>query len=431
MADSGKNEELLGRDSAGAAEKSAPVTLETLFVACRVGDVDIIRSVVTDYHINVDSVDKYGWTALHVATLHNQTEAVFVLKELGAITNGSYDGFIPADMRPELFGEMQDTWQVPDTLEETQRELKPHMDLNHPEFDLVWINRMVRATDKFGKDLWESSIEYGDGDTPEINSLLFMGAKSGSLWFCRMCSERGVNIIHARTTWDDTTLHMACKSKQPQCVRFLLDHGADPNAKGISGNTPLHVACAEGLIESVSHLIYYKADPFQLDYHGETLLHSACRHGNVYGVQFCLAWHLDVNQANKHGKTPLHTACAWGQPECVQLLLNNGAFIEAKDHHGDTPLIIACAKGFTECVRLLLDKDANPNQPSGDERRQTPLWIACFIDNPECVSLLLEKGAHPNQPVDHVMNTPWKIASDENHMECVRLLEEHLRNRRN
>ena len=106
-----------------------------------------------------------------------------------------------------------------------------------------------------------------------------------------------------------TALH---RQHNPQTVKYLIEHGADVNAKTGYGDTPLH-----GLwVEEVTRVLI--------------------KHG------------ADVNAKNSHGKTPLHTVKK--NVKIAKILIENGANVNAINNEGDTP----CNTAYSKEVRNLI-----------------------------------------------------------------------------
>lgn len=57
-----------------------------------------------------------------------------------------------------------------------------------------------------------------------------------------------------------TPLHAAVAAGRVDCVRMLIEAGADIEAKNVYGNTPLHIACLNGHVEAVAELIRHSAN---------------------------------------------------------------------------------------------------------------------------------------------------------------------------
>src|SRR5262249_22250343 len=86
-----------------------------------------------------------------------------------------------------------------------------------------------------------------------------------------------------------TGLHMAVR--HPEAVRFLIEHGADPNARDVGDNaTPLHLAAGAGILESVRVLLDADADVHGIgDLHDGDVIGWAAREGNEAVVNLLLA----------------------------------------------------------------------------------------------------------------------------------------------
>jgi ankyrin repeat protein len=59
-------------------------------------------------------------------------------------------------------------------------------------------------------------------------------------------------------------------AEKPKIVEMLLDYGADPNVKGLSGETPLHIAARKNIPVLVTRLLGAGANPDLKDRNGKT-----------------------------------------------------------------------------------------------------------------------------------------------------------------
>ena len=175
-------------------------------------------------------------------------------------------------------------------------------------------------------------------------------------------------------------------SKQPgsklDIIRFLLNAGADVNAKDNTGNTPLLYAAQTS--------------------RGGEMLRLFIENG------------ADVNARNSKGKTVLMQAMQYQSTDIVELLLNKGAAIETQDHDGKTALmwlLYYSLSSGTDNLKLLLDRGADIH--ARDYFRMTPvMWAAnaSLCDRRiEKVNILLERGAKLNE-INLAGKTPLILA---------------------
>ena len=135
-----------------------------------------------------------------------------------------------------------------------------------------------------------SSVEPRDFN---MWSPLHWAAHYGNLEALRVLLDCKADI-NSRTTIDRTPLHEAVGKSTgangPTVVRFMLDHGANVNAR-MQGTTPLHLASKYGRSDVVRLLIEHGAE---------------------------------VEANDGRGRTPLQLALAEGRDEVVDLLLEYG-----------------------------------------------------------------------------------------------------------
>ncbi len=138
-------------------------------------------------------------------------------------------------------------------------------------------------------------------------------------------------LVHERSTYDLTLLHVLAGQGSLAMVELLLQMGADPNAENHSGQTPL-----------------YWVGNGSPGAHGAEVVHVLARHGA----------HVNAQEKLKHC-TPLHMAARRGNIPVAAALLDCGAEREALDKLGETPLHRAVRCGKTEMVAFLLARGAD------------------------------------------------------------------------
>ncbi|XP_050675090.1 transient receptor potential channel pyrexia isoform X2 [Leptidea sinapis] len=254
-------------------------------------------------------------------------------------------------------------------------------------------------------------------------SCLHLSCLVGNDECVRMLLESGANP----NMWDSTIerkatpLHCAASTKSLNCVKLLLHHGADVNA-GLTEHSPLHYAVLSDAPEIVSELLEAGACPDTPQVFTETPLHVAASLGSASCVKLLLDGGADVRASMGAGRaTALHLAAVDGHAECARLLLDHGAAIDGPNSRGQTALHLAALAQSVEVVELLVDRKANVTAQDMDGR--TPLHGAIVRGARACdvARLLLSAGADPNGP-DHFGYTPLHIAALNEFSACVLLL---------
>ncbi len=187
---------------------------------------------------------------------------------------------------------------------------------------------------------------------------------------------------------DTTLLHIAAGENKPELVKFLLDHGANANAKQIQGYTPLHEAASSQVDDTAQQqansvkiaemLLKHGANPNPGPDPTPPLI-QACM-GNFELIKMLVKYGADVNIRDSYSRTPLIYSAHNFQ--ITEFLISKGADANAQDCYGNTVLMGALSyENPTESIKimkLLIEKGANINavsHPNGQARGEAILDI--------------------------------------------------------
>jgi ankyrin repeat protein len=192
----------------------------------------------------------------------------------------------------------------------------------------------------------------------------------------------------------DTPLHCSACNPNIEILKYLVEQGADANAKSGTGDTPLHHAARYSNVEALKCLVEQGgADVKAKSNGGFVPLHFV---NSVNISKYLVEQGADVNAKDEYGRTPLHFADWCNGDEAVEIakfLIEQGADIHAADNCGRTPLHLAVYGDWAvEFAKFLIEHGADVNVK--DKEGETPLHSAVW-DNPnvEVMKLLVEHGA--------------------------------------
>ena len=188
-------------------------------------------------------------------------------------------------------------------------------------------------------------------------------------------------------------LHMAAREHHTRVAEFLIDYGANIDAKGPDGGTPLHYAAGGGSIAVAELLISAGADITAKNKERVTPLLIGIANNHAPVVELLISAGADIRATDSRfgGDTPLHLAAFLGHDAVAELLIANGADVNATNVNGMAPLHAGARKGRTAIVELLLANGANVN--ARDKQGGTPLGIAMSYSYMDVAKLLKEHGA--------------------------------------
>ncbi|KAK0616888.1 ankyrin repeat-containing domain protein [Immersiella caudata] len=222
---------------------------------------------------------------------------------------------------------------------------------------------------------------------------LQVASEYGELGVLKIIVEADVSEIDDPDNSGNTALHGAAFKGHTECVRFLLESGADATVANRYAQTALHFAALGGRCASVKILLDHntqsdkKLDVNAVDRHNRTPFFCACSGRDqataLLLLDALLEQNLSLSEINKKstgGRTPLRQAAAHGFDAVVAKLTTlaaeqDGLQIDAQDaSKGHTALHRAAMGGYHFCVQRLLESGADFNLL--DTKSRTPLAVA-------------------------------------------------------
>ncbi|MBU4054027.1 MAG: ankyrin repeat domain-containing protein [Proteobacteria bacterium] len=228
-------------------------------------------------------------------------------------------------------------------------------------------------------------------DKNMLIDLLNPNTERETTWWCKL---KKLFIIKKKNTKDIPALLSAATEGRIEDLKALLKDGVDVNAMDmLSGSTPLSCAIFNGHLEIVEYLINSGADINAKTVYGVTILSDAAVNGHMAGVTILLNKGAKVNIKDMFGSTALWRASINGHTKIVKLLLEAKAKVNIRrKEDGKTPLYVATSRGHTEVVKLLLKAKAKVNIGRKEDGK-TPLDAATSRGHAKIAKLLKEYGA--------------------------------------
>ena len=234
------------------------------------------------------------------------------------------------------------------------------------------------------------------------SSQLFHAVQAGDLAAVRSALAAGGEVNAKDPEGATPLMYAAFYPANADCLRLLLERGADPNIANAFGATAL--IWATGSLEKVKLLVEHGADVNARSKLGKSaLLVAASRDGAGPVVSYLLAHGARVDFKDElqgipiiptggGGATALVQASKARDGEALAVLLKHGGIdVNAKEKNGSTALLNAIAYRNHRNIKLLLDHGAEVNV--ANTGGFSALMLAAIRDDEETASALLARGA--------------------------------------
>jgi ankyrin repeat protein len=162
---------------------------------------------------------------------------------------------------------------------------------------------------------------------------------------------------------DNESAHHSAEMNRRECLELLLAHGAE------LGPALYFVAQSGGRIEGAQWLLEHGADPdFRTpDRLNETPLHRAAVNGNIAMTELLVRHGADVNAVRADGRSSYGLAARCGNPEVSERLAAAGA---SKDLSDVDVFLAACIRGDEDTARSALARSPDLIRSLTDEDRE-------------------------------------------------------------
>ena len=195
------------------------------------------------------------------------------------------------------------------------------------------------------------------------DTALMASVGEGQIECVKALLEHGADIQIQHPLSDSTALMRAAECGRWACIKILLDFetqrmsqenlaGGSKDVKPVLNNVPGRSSSPKTVRRSSSGEVLLNNEPepssikelvfFTND--GELLLNDNAAKIPVPSL---------LNKTDNNGNTALMIAAAKGDERCVRALLRDGARLCAADANGDNALLLALKNGHAHCARLL------------------------------------------------------------------------------
>ncbi|KAM4701858.1 ankyrin repeat and SOCS box protein 11-like [Discoglossus pictus] len=316
-----------------------------------------------------------------------------------------------------------------------------------PELETQLVCPLHEAIIKGHRECAEILIAHGvdiNKEVQHIGSPLYVACVHQRIDCVKKLLDLGADVHIGKLS--DTPLHAAARKSSEEIVKLLIDYGANVKQKNMDGKYPIELAAPRSHVEQALLFAEGPATLSQLcrlcirKILGASCLQSVTRLNLPERLEDFLLYREDVTSTWLFCLCTVVCLPSWCQQERMDAGGVNGSSGQSQDFRGQSSLIYssnplmsdfvsdwslmhdASIHGRTLALNKLISQGCSVNLITTDH--VSPLHEACLGGHPACVSALLKHGAQVNIPnID--WQTPIFNACVSGNATCVNLLLEH------
>ncbi|QGI80032.1 hypothetical protein CEK25_006761 [Fusarium fujikuroi] len=273
--------------------------------------------------------------------------------------------------------------------------------------------------------------------TPDkVNTPLIQAISEGDLDIVKLLIENKATIDKREAPpddgWSRTPMQVAVDWNRPEIVQYLIEKGADPDARDSDGipvigsavlldakTKPdinaasiygdLRIVIPIGYIEIVEAILEAGVDVNNTNENGESLLAWAIKLNAPSGmIRKILEYNPDLEMRDKKENTALHCITRFTTLETVRLVVNAGGRLDVLNSDKNTPLIMAIGAEMDDVFFYMLKKEPSLLTQNfiTSQQKVSALHEACRFGTLAMVRSLIDHDVDINSCCEGLYGTP-------------------------
>ncbi|KAF4553918.1 Ankyrin repeat-containing protein 26 [Elsinoe fawcettii] len=397
-------------------------TDSVMHVAIKAGQAEFVKLLAKGEPRLVTERNHQGYEPLHTAVRHKRIEEMNTLRNYGASTRSKAEG-MPVLHHAILAGDKS----IIRSLKERGVEMEGRSDANE--------TALYTACRKGLLDMVELLLSLGASSHttgPEGQTPFTVACVEGHLVVATFLRDKYTADIEARNKNGITPFQMAYFKRKEQIVKWLIQVGANVDARFADGSTVLHAYQSDSYTK-IAAIVATRPRLCIKNNKGDQPLHSAIRAGNLEMVKTFIKAGAPATYQRGASRRVLGLAAEYGKCDIANVLLDAGDSIKGTSFGGMTPLHhaaraqkcdmirwlkargaeagaeatvnskprpalhMAAEEGLVESARALIDPDNPTSVELKNSLGETPLLVALLSTNPAAkntTDLLRRRGAN-------------------------------------